>query len=123
MPDASLTYEDIFMIAEVGEGARDARDKRRDSSTLVSLRNIGKVYANGTVALRGLDLDIGAKEFLSLLGPSGCGKVNCTAHDRRFERAIPRQHYLAGIVRAGTFVRSWFCVSGADIDAVGHGVR
>ena len=41
---------------------------------IVRLRNVDKVYANGVVALRGLDLDVGEGEFLSLLGPSGCGK-------------------------------------------------
>jgi NitT/TauT family transport system ATP-binding protein len=38
------------------------------------LRNAGKIYRNGTVALAGLDLDVRAGEFLTLLGPSGCGK-------------------------------------------------
>ncbi len=33
-----------------------------------------KVFANGTEALRGLDLSLFEHEFLSLLGPSGCGK-------------------------------------------------
>lgn len=33
-----------------------------------------KRFANGTLALRGVDLDIGRGDFLSLLGPSGCGK-------------------------------------------------
>ena len=41
---------------------------------LIRLRDVGKVFANGTVAIEGLSLDIGAHEFLSLLGPSGCGK-------------------------------------------------
>lgn len=33
-----------------------------------------KRFTNGTLALRGVDLDIGRGDFLSLLGPSGCGK-------------------------------------------------
>jgi NitT/TauT family transport system ATP-binding protein len=40
----------------------------------VSLRAVGKSYANGVVALDRLDLDVRSGEFVSLLGPSGCGK-------------------------------------------------
>jgi NitT/TauT family transport system ATP-binding protein len=41
---------------------------------LVALHHVGKTFANGVVALDGLDLDVRQGEFLSLLGPSGCGK-------------------------------------------------
>ena len=41
---------------------------------LVRLEAVGKTFANGTVALSGVDLDVRRGEFLSLLGPSGCGK-------------------------------------------------
>jgi NitT/TauT family transport system ATP-binding protein len=43
-------------------------------SNIVSLRNVGKAFERGTVALDGLSLDVGEGEFVSLLGPSGCGK-------------------------------------------------
>jgi NitT/TauT family transport system ATP-binding protein len=43
-------------------------------NSLVALRGVGKAFANGVVALDGLDLDVREGEFLSLLGPSGCGK-------------------------------------------------
>ena len=41
---------------------------------LVSLRGIGKSFANGVTALENFDLDLREGEFLTLLGPSGCGK-------------------------------------------------
>ena len=44
------------------------------SDSLVALRGIDKEFPNGTLALKGLDLDVREGEFLSLLGPSGCGK-------------------------------------------------
>ncbi|WP_291297990.1 ABC transporter ATP-binding protein [Elioraea sp.] len=41
---------------------------------LVALQGVEKRYATGTLAVRGVNLDIPRGEFLSLLGPSGCGK-------------------------------------------------
>ena len=45
-----------------------------EGEALVTLRGVGKRFASGTEALSGIDLSIGAGEFVSLLGPSGCGK-------------------------------------------------
>src|ERR1044071_1064926 len=36
---------------------------------------VGKVYLDGTRAVRALDLAVGDGEFLVLVGPSGCGKT------------------------------------------------
>ncbi len=44
------------------------------SSSVVRLKDIGKTFSNGTVALQGFSLDVHDGEFISLLGPSGCGK-------------------------------------------------
>lgn len=40
----------------------------------IALHQVDKVYANGTVALQGIDLTVRQGEFVSLVGPSGCGK-------------------------------------------------
>ncbi|GAB5430235.1 MAG: ABC transporter ATP-binding protein [Devosia indica] len=42
--------------------------------TVVSMRNVSKLFSNGTLALKDMSLDVRRGEFLSLLGPSGCGK-------------------------------------------------
>ena len=41
---------------------------------LLILRDIGKAFATGTVALKDVNLTVREGDFLSLLGPSGCGK-------------------------------------------------
>ncbi len=41
---------------------------------VVTLQAVGKRYANGTLAVQGVELAIGQGDFVSLLGPSGCGK-------------------------------------------------
>ena len=40
----------------------------------VQLAGVEKVYPNGHVAARGLDIEIADGEFMVLVGPSGCGK-------------------------------------------------
>ena len=40
----------------------------------ISIRNLQKTYANGLVALKGIDLDVEQGDFFALLGPNGAGK-------------------------------------------------
>ena len=49
-------------------------DRTSTRAPIVALRNVGKTFESGTVALDGFSLAVGDGEFVSLLGPSGCGK-------------------------------------------------
>src|SRR4051794_13141411 len=41
---------------------------------MIRLSRVGKTYADGTVAVQELDLDVRRGELVCLVGPSGCGK-------------------------------------------------
>lgn len=45
------------------------------SEPLISISGLTKTYADGFVALKGVDLDIRRGEILALLGPNGAGKT------------------------------------------------
>lgn len=41
----------------------------------LSIKDLNKVYGNGVVALKGLDLEVEEGDFFALLGPNGAGKT------------------------------------------------
>lgn len=52
----------------------------------VALDGVSKVFPDGTVAVRGVDLDIADGELLAVLGPSGCGKTTVLRMVAGFEQ-------------------------------------
>jgi ABC-2 type transport system ATP-binding protein len=79
----------------------------------ITIENLTKTYANGTVALKGIDLEVRAGDFFALLGANGAGKttiigiltglINKTAgraviHDYDLDRNILRAKKITGVV-------------------------
>ena len=66
---------------------------------LVSLRNVEsriRTASVGRYVLRRIDLDIKEGEFVSIMGPSGAGKVNAPAHPRDARQRLVRRVLLHG---------------------------
>lgn len=45
-----------------------------NSNNIIELKNIVKTYDNGFTAVDGFNLEVKRGEFVTFLGPSGCGK-------------------------------------------------
>jgi NitT/TauT family transport system ATP-binding protein len=77
-----------------------------DNKAIVSLRNVGKTFESGTVALEKFDLDVRDGEFVSLLGPSGCGKSTAL-------------RIIAGLSTASAGTVEWPAGQGAGLGDIG----
>lgn len=63
---------------------------------LIQFRGVRKEFANGTVAVQDLDLDVRQHELLTLVGPSGCGKSTTLRMMNRLEEPSAGQILLRG---------------------------
>ena len=61
-------------MTDIASSAASAASDQQPRRLVVAMRDVSKVFSNGTLALKGMSLDVRAGEFISLLGPSGCGK-------------------------------------------------
>ena len=91
-------------IAGVAKAERDVPMTPRNST--LSIRGLAKRFASGpqqVSALRNVNLDIAAGEFIVLVGPSGCGKSTLLNIVAGLEKADAGTVEIAGepVVRPG----------------------
>ena len=72
------------------------RTRTPGSKAIVKLSGVSKRFNSDTQALAGVDLEIRAGEFFSLLGPSGCGKTTLLRILAGFEEPDSGQVEIAG---------------------------
>src|SRR3954467_10458041 len=60
--------------AIVGPGSHRPQPRGRLTVSTVLLKDVTKIWPDGTVAVDRVSLDVNDGEFMVLLGPSGCGK-------------------------------------------------
>ncbi len=112
---------------------------------LVELRGVTKVYGRGQAAfpaLRGIDLAVGAGEFVAIMGPSGSGKstvmnvLGCLdtptvgsylfqgAHVERLsrrQRALLRRHYLGFVFQGFNLLARTSAVENVELPLLYRG--
>ncbi len=113
---------------------------------LISLRQVTKVYGQAQAAveaLRGIDIDIEAGEFLALMGPSGSGKSTCmnilgcldtpTRGEYRFEgvevgglsrdqRALLRRHAIGFVFQGFNLLARTSALENVELPLVYRGM-
>ncbi|MDX3925950.1 MAG: ABC transporter ATP-binding protein [Shinella sp.] len=68
----------------------------RSSAQSVVLHNVVKSYDGATAVVKGIDLDVRAGEFLTILGPSGSGKTSLLMMLAGFEQPTSGKIMLGG---------------------------
>ncbi|TNF19859.1 MAG: ABC transporter ATP-binding protein [Rhodobacteraceae bacterium] len=81
-----------------------------DQGELIAMRDVDKVFGNGTVAVRDMSLNINQGEFVSFLGPSGCGKST----------ALKMISGLLSVSRGSITVNGHPAGSGSDGNDIGY---
>ena len=62
----------------------------------LQLKNVGKVFDNGTAAVIDFNLDVNKGEFIAFLGPSGCGKTTTLRMVAGFEDISSGDIFIRG---------------------------
>lgn len=115
-------------------------------SVIIDLKDVRKIYGSGNTevrALDGVDLQISAGEFVSVMGPSGSGKSTCMnivgcldtptsgsyffsgldiAKFGRDELALLRRHYLGFVFQSFNLLARTSAVENVELPLIYQGV-
>src|SRR4051794_27043921 len=72
--DRSISLVRVGRIAGRGTGITTTQPRGRLTVSTVVLKDVTKIWPDGTVAVNNVNLEVNDGEFMVLLGPSGCGK-------------------------------------------------
>jgi NitT/TauT family transport system ATP-binding protein len=66
----------VLLTGNSQQTSQKGNNVERDNKSriLVDMKGVGKIYPNGTVAVKDVSLEVHEGEFLCFVGPSGCGK-------------------------------------------------
>jgi osmoprotectant transport system ATP-binding protein len=79
-----------------GTGPDGAAGSASAGLPMISLRDVGKRYPDGTVAVHDLSLDVAEGELVCLIGPSGCGKTTTMKMINRLIEPTSGQIFIDG---------------------------
>jgi len=123
-----------------------AQARQPSPEPLIRLQQVTKVYGEGQAAmhaLRGIDLDIAAGDFVAVMGPSGSGKSTCmnivgcldtpTAGSYQFQgtevaglsrdqRALLRRHYLGFVFQGFNLLARTTALENVELPLIYRGL-
>lgn len=120
--------------------------QKENYGPIIELRNVTKVYGTGTAAvhaLRGIDMQIHAGEFVALMGPSGSGKSTClnilgcldvptsgqyllrgidVRRATRNQRALLRRYYLGFVFQSFNLLNRTSAIENVELPLIYRGI-